>query len=169
MTVCRIENGSGGHRLPLGRFFLVIAAIMAPGFARAADCSITFNADDPMTEVINREHFDFQGYDALCAALQAGHLQVDIDSDRGVIDDKAFAWVRVRLARISTTVRSDIARSTTRLATPADEATAAKAEMDALNESLENVATERDAYIKSVGEEEARLRAALAAKPAGKP
>lgn len=146
-----------------------IAAIASPSLARAADCSITYSADDQIGDVIEREHFGFEGYDALCAALQAAHLKVVIEGDKGVLDDRAFAWVNIRLARKSTTVTSDFARQTTKIITPADDATASKAVMDAINESLENIATEKDKYIQSVAAEEARLRAALTARAADKP
>jgi hypothetical protein len=140
-----------------------IAVIASPSFARAADCSITYTADTQISDMIEREHFSFEGYDELCSALQAAHLKVDIDDDKGVLNDRAFAWVSIRLARVSTSVTSDLYSTTTKITTPADEETASKATMDAINESLANIATEKDKYIQSVAAEEARLRAALAA------
>jgi len=141
-----------------------IAAIASPSFARASDCSITYTAEAQMSEVIERHHFAFEGYDTLCSALQAAHLKLDIDGDKGVLNDRAFAWVSIRLARKSTTVNSDLASETTKITTPADDATASKMAMEAINDSLANIAAEQDKYIQSVAAEEARLRASLAAK-----
>ena len=153
----------------LSALLLMGAAIAAPGLARASDCSITYTADDAMTAVIEHEHFGFAGYDELCPALKAAHLKIDIDGDKGVLNDRAFVWVMVRLESVSTTVTSDFYRSTTKITTPADEETASKAAMDAVNESLEHIAAEKDKYIQSVAAEEARLRGLLNGKAAGKP
>jgi hypothetical protein len=145
-----------------------IVAIASPSFARASDCSITYTADTQMSEVIERNHFAFEGYDTLCPALQAAHLKLDIIGDKGVLNDRAFAWVSVRLARESTTVTSDFASETTKIASPADDATASTLAMEAINDSLTNIATEKDKYIPSVAAEEARLRASLTAKATDK-
>jgi mannose/cellobiose epimerase-like protein (N-acyl-D-glucosamine 2-epimerase family) len=145
-----------------------IAAIASPGFARAADCSITYTADARMSEVIERDHFAFDGYETLCSALQAADLKLDIIGDKGVLNDRAFAWVSVRLARESTTVTSDFVSETTKIATPADDATATKIAMHAINDSLANMTAEKDKYIQSVAAEEARLRMLLTAKATDK-
>jgi hypothetical protein len=145
-----------------------IAAIASSSFARASDCSIVYTAAAQTSEVIERHHFAFEGYDALCSALQTAHLKLDIDGDKGVLNDRAFAWVSVRLARESTTVTSDFASETTKIATPADDATASTLAMEAINDSLANIATEKDKYIQSVAAEEARLRASLTAKTTDK-
>jgi hypothetical protein len=138
------------------------------GGARAADCSINYTADNQTADVIQREHFGFDGYDALCSALQAAHLKLDIDSDKGVLNDRAYAWVIIRLASDSTGVPSDRLSSTTKITTPADEETASKALMDVINDSLATIAAKKDEYIQSVAAEEGRLRKTLMANPAGK-
>jgi hypothetical protein len=143
-------------RLALG---LAALALVVPLGASAAEpakpdsgCSITHNADDPMTELIRREKFDDSYFKALCPWLAANGLELTISSDSGVIAEQPFAWVSVRLLRTRSQVTGPRASQSTVLPERSDPPEVALRE--ALDSALTALTGERDQHLRELAQRE---------------
>lgn len=125
------------------------------------ECIIRYTPDGDLTEVLRNEGFKFAGYDKLCRRLRAADMAVDFTNSSGVLRERSYAWVTVRLYRRSNGVLSKSAYSTTILSDIADTPRAQRILWDSVNQALDAVANNPEPYFASVAAEEIRLRSAF--------
>lgn len=133
------------------------ATVMA---AEATDdsCTIAYNADDVVTDLIRREKFANSYFETLCGWLAANGLEVAITSDSGRIAERPFAWVSVRLMRAANQVTGPRTSLSTVLPDPPgvpDEAL-----RQALDRAMTGLAAERDQHLRELARREAQAAAA---------
>jgi hypothetical protein len=146
---------------------LPAAATAAPIPPRASPaCAISYDARADLTETIRAERFTFEGYDALCALLDREGMALDIVSSSGVLQERAYGWVSIRLVRTSTRVYGALSRSSTTISREANSPEAQRLTLQSTNSVLHDIARSPNEFVQSVAEEEARLRRALAPTPA---
>jgi len=140
---------------------LAASAAAAPKPARPS-CSISYEAPADLTETIQAERFTFDGYDAFCALLDREGLAIDIVSGDGVLQERAFGWASIRLVRMATRVYGSRSRAVTTLSREATTPEARRLTLQSTNSVLRDIASDADSFVRSVAEEEARLRRVLA-------
>ena len=143
-----------------------VAAPTPPRTARPAECSIAYDARQELTDLIRAERFTFDGYDALCARLDKEGMAIDIVSGSGVLQERAFGWASIRLVRISTRIYGSLSRASTSLGREATTPEAQHLALQSTNSALRDIARDPDEFVRSVVDEEARLRRVLAPAPA---
>ncbi|MET3725881.1 hypothetical protein [Sphingomonas trueperi] len=114
-----------------------------------------------MKESIREDGFNFKGYDALCKRLKQEGLTLAIVSDSGVLAERSYGWVNVRLKRTSSGVSGGFSRVCTIMSREASTPAAKKAEYDALNSVAEQIARDPAPFIESVVEAESIAKSAL--------
>lgn len=128
-----------------------------------AECDIRYTADSGLTEALRGIGFGFEGYDKLCRRLRETDMGVDFTTSSGVLKERSYAWVNVRLYRRSNGVLSVGSRSTTTMSNVADTPEARRALLESANSTLAAIASDPEPYFSSVAAEEARLRSVFAA------
>ena len=146
-----------------GSGFAVIAAAMLAGQPAAdASCNLTYSADPSIADVIRNRGFSFETYDRLCAAAREHGLGLTISGTSGVQSDRAYGWAIITVRRTATGASSARDHLSTQMDTTATEAVAADMLYGAVNDSANRVMGEMDFHLRSIAEEEARLRAVFA-------
>jgi len=121
-------------------------------------CAIRHTAEGTLKESIHEDGFSFKGYDALCKRLKQEGLTLAIVSDSGVLAERSYGWVNVRLRRTSSGISGWFSRVCTILSREASTPAAKKAEYDALNSVAEQIARDPAPFIASVVEAETDAR-----------
>ena len=167
----RIGRGelSGRDSQMGGSVFAAIAAGMLAGqpAAEAAPCSLAYSAGPPITAVLRERGFGFETYDRLCAAAREHGLELIISGTSGVQSERAYGWAAVTARRTATGAASARDHLSTHMDTTATEAAAADMLYGAVNDAANRVLGELDVHLRSIAEEEARLRAVFSTNNSG--
>ena len=144
---------------------VIAAALLAGQPAADATCNLTYTSDPLIADMIrDRGGFSFETYDRLCAAAREHGLGLTISGTSGVQSDRAYGWAIVTARRVATGVSSARDHLSTSMDTSATEAVAADLLYQAVNDASNRVIGELDFHLRSIAEEETRLRAALSAR-----
>jgi hypothetical protein len=162
MQVGRVMSGLKWVGLTCALMATAASAQTAVGTGK---CSIFYDAPPALTQTVEANGFDFKGYDALCARMRRENVGVQVDASEGVLTERAFGWVNIRLYRRSTRIASTLKQANTTLSRAADTPAARKVTWEALNSALAEIARDGEPFFVSLREEEARLKAVLAASP----
>lgn len=118
-----------------------------------------------MTELVRQHGLEFVGYNRLCAMLRTHGMGLSIASSSGVLAERSYGWVSIKLYRKVNGIGGTHSRSSTSLSHMASSPEASRLLLEALSFALTEIAESPERYIASVVEAETMSRRALASKP----
>ena len=156
---------SGGPAKCLAILLAFVSLGCAPAHAAGSDCRLTYAAADDISEIIDDNHFRFEGYDELCQALKAQGLMLSIDAHFGVLTARSYGFATIRIMDERHKVKAVQLAWAISMNEEASTPAAKNAAMDSINTTLARIAAAKADYIHSWQETIAKLRLELAAKP----
>lgn len=142
----------------------VAAAILAvQSGSDAPPCAIDYAADSRIDELVRDRGFAFETYDRLCAALRQHGLELVMVGGSGVLSERAYGWASLSARRAATRMKSEFDYNSISLDTVATDSMATDALYEAINNAANSMAGDVAEIVRSIEQEEARLRTGLAA------
>ena len=170
LTQCAVKRNGGGV---MRKITIVLAAVgwclgtsitaLAQDAAvePASGCTIHSRTSDEVHAIVDEFGYDFAGYDALCARLDAENMGLFFSESYGEIGDRSLGLVMVRLYDRSTVTLGRGYSSSIALSADLGEDAPQALLMHAINVSLTEIATNPDTYVESVHTEIALFRTVM--------